>query len=143
LSTRRRILLQNTIPTYDTPEDAVKTHLYMVQHRRNLRIALRDPCRTFRGSGACEKPFEGFDPKGHQRGEDDPFMRKNRNGSWSIMGSPGGLIPSQPTDVEEAISIAKYVGTRVVLKIVSPDITYKSDAGGIITGNQLRRNGSS
>jgi acetyltransferase len=36
--------------------------------------------------------------------------------------------------VEGAISIAKYVGYPVVLKIVSPDITYKSDAGGVITG---------
>ncbi len=38
------------------------------------------------------------------------------------------------TSKEEAISISKQLGFPVVLKIASPDITHKSDAGGIELG---------
>jgi acetate---CoA ligase (ADP-forming) subunit beta len=34
----------------------------------------------------------------------------------------------------EAVSIARGIGFPVVLKIVSPEITHKSDVGGVITG---------
>ena len=35
---------------------------------------------------------------------------------------------------EEAAAIAEGIGYPVVLKVVSPDIAHKSDAGGVITG---------
>ena len=38
------------------------------------------------------------------------------------------------TSKEEAISISKQLGFPVALKIVSPDITHKSDAGGVKLG---------
>ncbi len=37
-------------------------------------------------------------------------------------------------NVEEAIEIASKIGYPVVLKIVSPDISHKSDVGGVIVG---------
>ncbi len=37
-------------------------------------------------------------------------------------------------DEEEAVKIAKDIGYPVVLKIVSPDISHKTDVGGVIVG---------
>ncbi|MFX1555285.1 MAG: acetate--CoA ligase family protein [Promethearchaeota archaeon] len=37
-------------------------------------------------------------------------------------------------DADEAAGIAQELGFPVVLKIVSPDITHKSDAGGVVVG---------
>ena len=37
------------------------------------------------------------------------------------------------TSIGEAVAIASEIGFPVVLKIVSPDILHKSDAGGVIT----------
>jgi len=33
----------NGLPTYSTPEDAVKTYLYMYQHKRNLELLYETP----------------------------------------------------------------------------------------------------
>ena len=38
------------------------------------------------------------------------------------------------TSEEEAIALSKKVGFPVVLKIVSPDVVHKSDAGGVKVG---------
>lgn len=48
-----------------------------------------------------------------------------------------GLTVTQPTlarSSAEAAAIARETGFPVVLKIVSPDIVHKSDAGGVVTG---------
>ncbi len=39
----REILFENNIPTYETPEDAVKTYLYMYQYERNLESLYETP----------------------------------------------------------------------------------------------------
>ena len=39
----REILFRNNIPTYDTPETAVKTYLYMYNYERNLEILHETP----------------------------------------------------------------------------------------------------
>jgi acetyltransferase len=38
------------------------------------------------------------------------------------------------TTADEAVRLARDIGDRVVLKIVSPDILHKSDAGGVLVG---------
>ncbi|MBM9510600.1 acetate--CoA ligase family protein [Actinacidiphila acididurans] len=37
-------------------------------------------------------------------------------------------------DVDEAVALADRIGGEVVLKVVSPDILHKSEAGGVVTG---------
>ncbi len=43
------------------------------------------------------------------------------------------------TDAEEAAKAAKKVGFPVVIKIVSPDITHKSDVGGVRVGLESKK----
>ena len=50
--------------------------------------------------------------------------------SYKIPVAPYGLA----TSADEAVSIAEKIGYPVVLKIVSPDISHKSDVGGVIVG---------
>jgi acetyltransferase len=42
----RLILLQNDVPAYATPEEAVKTYLYMYSYRRNIDLLYETPAET-------------------------------------------------------------------------------------------------
>jgi acyl-CoA synthetase (NDP forming) len=53
----------------------------------------------------------------------------------------GIAVPGEElaTDVDEAVAFAARFGGPVVMKIVSPDILHKTDAGGVIVGVEGRR----
>lgn len=44
----RRILLQNNVPAYATPEEAVKTYIYMYRYRRNIDLLYETPTEITR-----------------------------------------------------------------------------------------------
>src|SRR3990172_3907219 len=52
----RAVFLQNNIPTYETPEHAVKTYLYMYKYGRNLQLLYETP---------AELPVDQAPPKHH------------------------------------------------------------------------------
>jgi acetyltransferase len=50
------------------------------------------------------------------------------------------VVPSRPaTTAEEAIRAAQAVGFPVVLKVMAPELSHKSDIGGVIVGLQSQR----
>jgi len=125
-----RILNANNIPTYSTPENAIKTYMYMVQYKRNLDLIYETP---------EELPLDAMPPK-------RPIMVILRNAASEnrelLTEDEAKKIleyykfPVVPTKVainpEEAIAFAHQTGYPVVLKILSPQIAHKSDAGGVI-----------
>jgi acetyltransferase len=128
----REILFENNLPTYETPEDAVKTYLYMCQYERNLESLYETP---------AELPIDQAPPKNNlkaliRRAVKEGRIILNEEESKRFLVNYGiPTISARITqNVEGALSIAKFVGYPVVLKIVSPDITYKSDVGGVVMG---------
>ncbi|MGB9853404.1 MAG: acetate--CoA ligase alpha subunit [Candidatus Bathyarchaeales archaeon] len=124
-----RILNENGLPTYSTPEQAVKTYLYMYQYKRNLELLYETP---------EELPVDISPPK-------HPILVAMRN---AVMENRELLteaeakklleyydLPVVKTYVaktaDEAAHIASHIGYPVVLKILSPQITHKTDAGGV------------
>jgi acetyltransferase len=128
----REILLSNNIPTYETPEDAVKTYLYMYKYYRNLALLYETP---------AELPLKEAPPKNHLKA----FIRRVVKEGRTILSeeeskdflSDYGIpitVPYLVHSIDGAISIANRVKYPVVLKIASPDITHKSDVGGVKAG---------
>jgi acetyltransferase len=125
-----RIFNQNSIPTYSTPEQAVKTYLYMYQYKRNLELLYETP---------EELPVDVAPPK-------RPIMVIMRNAAMEnreLLNEAEAKklleyydFPVVKTAVaktpEEAAAIALQIGYPVVLKILSPQIIHKSEAGGVI-----------
>ena len=128
----REILLKNNIPTYETPEEAVKTYLYMVQYERNLELLYQTP---------AEVAVEQAPSNNHLRalirrvGKEGRIILTEEESKRFLVNYGIPTVKARLTqEVEGALSIAKYVGYPVVLKVVSPDITLKSDVGGVLTG---------
>ncbi len=124
-----RMFTQNNIPTYSTPEQAIKTYRYMYQYKRNLELLYETP---------AELSVDVVPPK-------RPLMMILRNvasENREILNEAEAKtfleyynLPVVKTRVaqteDEAAMLASQIGYPVVLKILSPQIVHKTDAGGV------------
>ena len=135
-----RVFSQNSIPTYTTPEQAVKTYMYMYQYERNLELLYQTP---------EELPVDVSPPKRPLM----VIMRNTANEGREILNEAEAKtfleyynFPVVKTKIarsaDEAATIAQQLGYPVVLKILSPQIVHKTDAGGVVldinSENELR-----
>ncbi|NWF86908.1 GNAT family N-acetyltransferase [Candidatus Bathyarchaeota archaeon] len=125
-----RIFTENSIPTYSTPEQAIKTYIYMHQYKRNLELIYETP---------EELPVDVAPPK-------RPIMAILRNAAienrellteaesktlLEYYNFPVAKVCVAAT-ADEAVAFASQIGYPVVLKILSPQIAHKTDAGGVV-----------
>lgn len=128
----RKILSRHDIPTYETPEDAVKTYEYMYRYARNLELLYETP---------AELPIDQAPPKHNLKALIRRIVKEGRtilteDESKRFLMNYGIPVtrPYMAKNVEKAIRIANEIGYPVVLKIVSPEIVHKSDVGGVVGG---------
>jgi acetyltransferase len=125
-----RVFNQNNIPTYSTPEQAVKTYMYMYQYKSNLELLYETP---------EELPVDVAPPKRPLM----VIMRNMAKENREILNEAEAKtfleyygLPVVKTKVaqnaDQAADIAKEIGYPVVLKILSPQIVHKTDAGGVV-----------
>ena len=124
-----RTFNQNRIPTYSTPEQAIKTYSYMYQYKRNLELQYETP---------GELPVDVVPPKRPLM----VIMRNVASENREILNEAEAKsfleyynLPVVKTRVgqteDEAVSLASQIGYPVALKILSPQIVHKTDAGGV------------
>jgi acetyltransferase len=125
----RQILRKNGIPAFTTPEQAVSTFMYMCSYTQNLELLYQTPEEL-----SVEFSIPTFLKE---------LLRKAYNEGRQILSLPESLrfleaynIPVIKTLVaktaEEAEVIASNLGYPVVMKALSPQITHKSEAEGVI-----------
>jgi acetyltransferase len=126
----RDVFVQNNIPTYDTPEKAVKTYFYMYKYQRNLQLLYETP---------AELPVDQAPPKNSLKALIRSILQEGRTAlteEESKRFLTAYKIPSTSVriaqNVGEAVSIARQIGYPVVMKIASPDILHKTDVGGVV-----------
>jgi acetyltransferase len=120
----------NNIPTYSTPEDAVKTYMYMYQYQRNLELIYETP---------EELPVDAAPPKqpimailrnaaleGRELLTEEESKRLLKYYNFPVVNT------AVATTADEAVAFARQMGFPVVLKILSPQIVHKTEAGGVI-----------
>lgn len=125
----RQICRQAGIPTYDTPEQAITGFLQAAEYRRNQQLLMQTPPST-------GGDFEPDRARAHAIVEAalasgrGMLMEHESKALLAAYDIPVVETLTAP-DAASAASLAASLGFPVALKIVSPDITHKSDVGGV------------
>jgi acetyltransferase len=125
----RQMFTDNGIPAYETPDDAVRAFMQMVRYRHNQEMLMETPANIpehFKPDHAAARSvIEGALSEGRQ------WLTEPE--AKAVLDAYGVPVAETWTaeSPEDAERLAADMGTPVVLKILSPDITHKSDAGGV------------
>ncbi len=126
----RRLLADAGIANYRTPEQAVRAFMTLVAYARNLESLYetpRDVPLAFTSERqALHAEFRRLAPSGRRTLSEDE--------SKSLLEAYGipVAMPKPAATADEAAALAEGIGFPVVLKVLSPDITHKSDVGGVV-----------
>lgn len=125
----RRRFRKAGIPTYDTPEQAVGAFMHAVQYRRNQALLMETPSQDGRAENRnvdlARTVVAGALAQGQTLLPDAEAK--------AVLAAYG--IPVLETriarDASQAAAHAEELGFPVVVKILSPAISHKSDVGGV------------
>jgi len=127
----RQMLNRNNVPTYQTPEEAVQSYMYLYHYAQNLELLYETPEeRIVLDAKKSQKQIKTIIDKAIK----EKRTLLNEGESKKII-QLYGINTTQvkiAKNKEEAVKQANAIGYPIVMKIHSPDISHKSDAGGVI-----------
>lgn len=137
------ILNRANIPTYETAERAVRAFLYMVEYSRNQELLSQAPAKlsadlffdrdfVFRTIYDCF--YGGHEDEEPDYFQDGPMERMlDEITSKRVLAAYGIPVAEAvlATTLDEALALAADMEMPLVMKLVSPDISHKTDAGGV------------
>jgi acetyltransferase len=128
----REMFKQNNIPTYGTPEAAVRAFAALAAYNENQKHLLQVPeLHIPQSAPAIDNASMIID---NVLGDGRRIL--NQAESKAVLAAfriP--IIQSMPVDsAQEAMLVAQEMGFPVAMKIDSPDITHKTDVGGVRLG---------
>jgi acetyltransferase len=130
LNEARRIFEAAGLPTYETPEKAVRAFLHLLEHRRNQAALMETPPSI---AAEVEPDLETA------RSVIGAALEQGRSAltepeAKTILAAYA--IPVVETRIArtpaEAARVATDLGFPVAVKLLSPDVTHKSDVGGVV-----------
>jgi acetyltransferase len=126
----RALFAQHRIPSYDTPEDAVRAFMYLVNFRRSQVALLETPPSAPAPSTPDRNAARTLVAESLQRGTEwlDIASAKRLLAAYEIPVLPSRACASP----RAAADAAREFAVPVALKLDSPDIVHKSDVGGVV-----------
>ena len=125
----RSMFMNYKIPSYETPETAVRAFMHMVDYRHNQELLMQTPPSIPEAFTPDTLAAKNYIKSALE--EDREWLTEPE--SKAVLTAYG--IPCVPTVVAkspvQAAQAAAEIGLPVALKILSPDITHKSDVGGV------------
>jgi acetyltransferase len=125
----RGILNHAGIPTYDTPEQAVRAFMYMYEYSRNLKMLQEIPPKLSRELSFDRDRAQAVVEQGlkMENGLLTELESKKLLAAYGISVTRTEVAIS----VEEAVQLAQQIGYPLVMKIHSAEITHKTEANGV------------
>lgn len=125
----RRIFQAADLPTYETPEQAVRAFRQIVQYRRNQELLTELPPSTLpeiqADRAAAQAVIQAVLAEGRSLLNEPEAKNLLAAYGIPVVATRFAATPA------EAARLAGDIGFPVVLKILSPDISHKSDVGGV------------
>ncbi len=125
----RQLFTEQRIPTYETPEQAIRAFMYLVNYKRSQQLLMETPPSV---------PQEFTPDAERARTVIAQVLAEGRElltepEAKQVLAAYG--VPVVATRMvrtpEQAAAAAAEFGSSVALKILSPDISHKSDVGGV------------
>jgi acetyltransferase len=117
------------LPCFDTPEQAVRAFGMRVQYAHNQRELLQTPPAAALpafDAAAVAAPIAAALAEGREW-----LNEPEAKALLAAIGVPVAATRTAAPTPEAAVAAAQAIGFPVVMKIVSPQITHKSDVGGV------------
>jgi acetyltransferase len=126
----RRLFNEARIPNFRTLENAVDAFSYLARYNRNQRLLLQTPARRTRGQPQYDSEGARLIIEGVLKEQRKILTEPESMAVLNAFGIPTvrNAVAHSPN---EALVIAESIGFPVALKIMSTDISHKSDAGGV------------
>jgi acetyltransferase len=130
----RRTLSEARVPSFDTPEQAVRAFMYLADYRRSQDMLMQTPPSLPAGFSPDTARARAIVAAALEQGREwlTEIESKDLLAAYAV--------PAVPTrfaaDPDAAAEAARALSGPYALKIVSPGITHKSDVGGVALGLQ-------
>jgi acetyltransferase len=128
----RRIFVENSIPAYDTPEEAVRTYVNMCRYKRHLDQLYETPNELPAQKSTSKQHLKDLVTMALKEGR--TLLNEEESKDFLMTYGIPVTMAKLACDPEAAAGIAENMGYPVVIKVASPDISHKSDVGGVIMG---------
>ena len=125
----RQIFSAAGLPTYGTPEEAVSAYLQIVNFRRNQNLLMQVPPSAC-GSFVAQRDVAASIVRSVLEQGRSMLTEPEAKALLSAYGIPV-VATRTAAGVEQAVAAAGDIGYPVAVKILSPDITHKTDVGGV------------
>lgn len=111
----RDVLIENNVPVYRTPEEAVKAYMYMHQYRKNIEMLYEIPEDISPGQSRLNNYQKAIIKNCLREGTTTLTMEQ----SVSLLKNYGIPFPptSFPRSVDEAVRVAEGMGFPVLVKV--------------------------
>ena len=125
-----QLLGEAGIPSYATPEKAVRAFMHLVSHARNLEVLHETPRDISMEFGLDRNRLRGlFDTI---LAEGNEVLSENASKAFLEAYEIPVTKPILARSADDAVEVARQCGYPVVLKIHSPQITHKTDVDGVV-----------
>jgi acetyltransferase len=123
------ILNQAGIPTYDTPEDAIRAFMYLHQYAQNLQMLEEIPPKLSRDLRIDPSKAQELIELGLSR-QSGLLSETESKALLAAYDIPVNEMEKASTE-EESVRLANQMGFPLVMKIDSLDISHKTEADGV------------
>jgi acetyltransferase len=126
----RRLCHEAGIADYSTPEEAVRAFMQLVTYRRNQDLLLQTPTAQ---SESADPDRHGAAAVVAQALREEREILTEPEAKAVLRAYGIAVVDTRiARSADEAAGLAVEIGFPVALKILSPDITHKSDVGGVV-----------